>query len=207
MHENIRRSPVRFDAGTARTTAFDGWEIALEYTGEGVGPWLVDLSHLQRWDYQHTNLDAQSPAGLTVPARPGQVLLQDARLINRMNRTQVAIWHLDRREIRAMPAEAGFTDVTEAHCMLAVLGRGTLAVMEQVCSLDLFDPQRQTPFLTQGPVLHIPCQLVTLNRGGVLMTFSRGYGQTFAEALLHAASACGLRPGGEDVFNALRVWN
>jgi len=126
--------------------------------------------------------------------------MRDGRLISRMNRRQVAIWHLDRREIREMPAERGFTDLTEAHCMLAVVGMQAPAVMEHVCNLDLFHPGRATPLLTQGQVMHIPCQVVTLSNHSVLLAFSRGYGQTFADAMLHAASGCGLRPGGEDVF-------
>lgn len=207
MSDIIRQSPVRFDAGIVRKTTFDGWEIVQEFAGGADGPWLVDLSHLQRWDYQHSNLDAQLPAALKVPARPGQVSLQDGRLINRMNRTQLSIWHLDMHEVRELPADVGFTDLTEAHCMLAVVGRQTPAVMEQVCNLDLFEPGRPMPFLTQGPVMHIPCQVVTLSQTCVLMTFSRGYGQTFAEAMLHSASGCGLRPGGADVFSLVAPCN
>lgn len=201
MKQGIRQSPVAFDASIARKTVFDGWEIALEYEGQGNGPWLVDLSHLQRWDYQSTRLDLEPPSGLRVPARPGEVDLNGGTLVNRMNRTQVAIWHLLRREGRQVPAETGFTDLTEAHCMLAVIGPAAPAVMEHVCSLDLFQPGRDTPFLTQGPIMHIGCQVVTLDRQCVLMTFSRGYGQTFAESLLHSASGCQLEPGGEDVFS------
>jgi len=42
---------------------------------------------------------------------------------------------------------------------------------------------------------------VTLDIDCVLMSFSRGYGQSFADAMLHAASGCDLRPGGERVLN------
>ena len=73
-------------------------------------------------------------------------------------------------------------------------------VKEHVSNLDLFRPDRQMPFLTQGPIMHIPCQVETLDTDCVLMTFSRGYGQTFVDALLHSASGCKLRPGGEAVF-------
>ena len=84
--------------------------------------------------------------------------------------------------------------------MLAVLGHGAPQVMEHVSNLDLFRPDRQMPFLTQGPIMHIPCQVVTVDMDCVLMTFSRGYGQSFADAMLHAASGRRLRPGGEGVF-------
>ena len=85
--------------------------------------------------------------------------------------------------------------------MLAVLGQEAARVMEHVSNLDLFRPDKQVPFLTQGPVMHIPCQIVTADVDCVLLTFSRGYGQSFADAMLHAASGCKLKPGGEGIFS------
>ena len=195
-----RQSPVQFDAVVAETQERHDWQVVLAYEGEAEGPWLVDLSHRQRWDYQHTDLVSQAPFGLTVPARPGEVSVQNELLISRMNGTQVAIWHLGQGEAGPAPADVACTEMTDAHCMLAVMGTDTPRVMEHVSNLDLFDPQRATPFLTQGPVMHIPCQVVTLGHDCVLMTLSRGYGQTFADAMLHAASGCQLRPGGESRF-------
>jgi hypothetical protein len=49
-------------------------------------------------------------------------------------------------------------------------------------------------------VLRIPCQVVTLDPECVVMTFARGYGQSFSEALLQSAGPVGLRPAGEKVF-------
>ena len=56
------------------------------------------------------------------------------------------------------------------------------------------------PFLTQGPVLHVPCQVVTFSTDLVVMTMARGYGETFAHAALHSGALAGLRPGGEEAF-------
>jgi hypothetical protein len=196
-----RQSPVRFDAAVAETRQHGDWQVITAFEGEGEGPWLIDLSHRQRWDYQNVNLDAQSPFGLKVPASPGQVSVQRDLLITRMNGTQVSIWHLGQGESESLPDDIAFTEMTDAHCMLAVVGGDTPSVIEQICNLDLFDPQRMMPFLTQGPVMHIPCQVVTLNPECVLMTFSRGYGQTFANSMLHAAESCKLNPGGEARFN------
>jgi len=200
MNAVYRQGPLTFDCEVAEKIIHDGWEVVLSFEDESDGPWLVDLCHLQRWDYQHTDLDSQKPFGLDVPAEPGQVLLQDQKLITRMNRTQAAIWKLTRGDAIKTPEAVNFTDLTDAHCMLAVLGQEAARVMEHVSNLDLLRPGKQAPFLTQGPVMHIPCQIVTADVDCVLMTFSRGYGQSFADAMLHAASGCKLRPGGEDLF-------
>ena len=72
--------------------------------------------------------------------------------------------------------------------------------MEHVSSLDLFPPGRLAPFLTQGPVLRVACQIVTCGPDGALIALARGYGQTFADAMLHVAREVGLRPGGERAF-------
>jgi glycine cleavage system aminomethyltransferase T len=93
-----------------------------------------------------------------------------------------------------------FTETTDSHGWLAIIGAAASAVMERVTSLDLFAPGRLPPFLTQGPVLQTPCQIVTAGRDGVLIAVARGYGQTFADALLHAGRECGLAPAGEERF-------
>ena len=200
MSTPYRQSPISFDCEAVERIVHDGWEVVLAFDGEGEGPWLVDLSHLQRWDYQHVELDSRTPFGLRMPAEPGQVNLQDEKLVTRMNGTQAAIWNLTRSDSLEWSAAVNVTDLTDAHCMLAVLGQDASRVMEHVSNMDLFRPDRQMPFLTQGPIMHIPSQVVTVDTDCVLMTFSRGYGQTFADAMLHAASGCKLRPGGEEVF-------
>jgi hypothetical protein len=201
MSAVFRQSSVIFDRKAAEQKVSSGWEVVLQFEGEGGGPWLVDLSHLRRWDYQHKDLGSQKPFDLDVPARPGQVLLRDGKIVTRMNRTQAMIVCLETGDSTEAQNAEGFTDLTDAHCMLAVVGPETQFVMEHVSNLDLFEPGRQMPFLTQGPIMHIPAQVVTLDVDCVLMSFSRGYGQSFADAILHAASGCDLRPGGEGVFS------
>jgi len=197
----IRQSPIIFEPKAAEKTNSLGWEVVLKLEGEGDGPWLVDLSHLQRWDCQDMELDSMAPFGLNMPAKPGQVVFQDDKIIARMNPTQAMITCLRTGDPIEIPTAVRFTDITDAHCMLAVVGPEIARVMEHVSNLDLFTPGRKMPFLTQGPIMHIPCQVVTLSGECVLMSFSRGYGQSFADAMLRAASGCGLRPGGEGVFN------
>ena len=221
--EATRRSPVRFDAIPGEVERREGWDVALRYEAEGDaggagahgagaggaggegggeerGSWLVDLSHRSRWDYQDLRIDEGRSLGLPVPPRSGEVSVEGGLMISRMNRTQVSIWHVGPGAVPDTPREVSCTDTTDSHCWLAVVGAATPTVMEIVSNLDLFPPGRRTPFLTQGPVLHVTCQIVTCGSDGALIAVGRGYGQTFTDAMLHAAGGVGLRPGGERVF-------
>lgn len=198
-----RRSPVVFDAIPAAAELRDGWHVVLRYEGEGEhpGPWLVDLSHRRRWDCQDAEIGARTRMDLPVPPQFGEVGVHGPLVINRMNRTQAAIWHLGTGAPPATPGESAFTETTDAHCMLAFVGRGVPTALEHLTPLDLFDPARPTPFLTQGPVLRVPCQIVTFAPDLVVMTLARGYGETLARAALAAGGFAGLRVGGENVFS------
>ncbi len=202
MDTVIRYSPVVFQAGMEKSEARDGFLVALSYKGEGTGPWLVDLSHRRKWDFQDKSLDATSPLGLEMPAAPGMSAPQGAFLLNRMNRTQCSIWHLGEGPVTP-PTDFGFTEITDGQCLLALVGEGLLPIMEVISRLDLAAPGKTPPFLSQGPVLHIPCQVAYLG-GAIILSFSRGYGQNMAEAILHAGHDHGLMPAGEEVFN--RFW-
>ena len=201
MTQAIRRSPVDFGVGAQESADRGGWKVNLVLSGEGDGPWLVDLSHRDRWDYQDSKVGEHSPLGLTVPRQYGEVSIQGDLVINRLNRTQVNIWHLGAGEAPATPDEVACTSVTDGHCMLAVVGPGTKDAMECVSNLDLFKPGEEFPFLTQGTIMHIPCQVVSFGPECVVFTFSRGYGQTFAEAMLHGCHGVGLKPAGEKRFS------
>jgi hypothetical protein len=199
-----RRSPVQFKGRITKSEVRDNWTVALAYADEGQGPFLVDLSHITRWDLQNKSLSQFKPLGKEIPAVPGACRLQDGTLINRMNRTQAAIWHL-LPAVAPMPSESGYTEVTDATLCLALFGPDTLAVAEKLSALDFQDPRKQAPFLLQGPFSHIPCQLVVVERSrgvddGLLLTCSRGYAQSMVHAILEAGAEFGLRPAGEQRF-------
>ena len=199
----FRRSPVSFGATPAASESRDGWTVVLRYEGEDdhPGPFLVDLSHRRRWDYQDSRVATHRPMGLPVPEHFGGVGVHGPLVINRMNRTQVAIWHLGEGPPPSTPPDPGFTDTGDGHCMLAFVGARVPEVLEHLTPLDLFDPARSTPCLTQGPILHVPCQVVTFATDLVVMTLARGYGEKFAEAALASGAIAGLRPGGERLFS------
>jgi len=170
-----------------------------------VPAWLTVLSHKPRWDLQDSQIDDPADSGLTVPSTPGACLLEKDRLINRMNKTQSAIWHLGVSSV-PMPKFSGFTDVTDATVFVALFGPQTFCVAEKMTALDLLDPAKTSPFLAQGPCCHVPCQIVTLDRhadmsGGFLLTCSRGYADSMIHAILDAGAEFGLRPAGETRFS------
>lgn len=199
-----KRSAVQFKGPIQKSEARDSWTVVLAYGDEGQGPFLVDLSHKTRWDLQDKNLSRFKPLGKEVPEMPGTCRMEDGILINRMNRTQAAIWHL-LSGAPNLPAESSYTDVSDATICLALFGPNALAVVEKLCALDFLDPGKQAPCLLQGPFSHVPCQLVLMQRGqgfdgGLLLTCSRGYAQSMVHAILGAGAEFGLTPAGEKRF-------
>ena len=203
MENIIRRSAVSFDAAPARTEERDTWSVVLEYEDEGAGPYVVDLSHRPRWDLQNAEIGGVESLGIRIPDKPGQCVLENGFLINRMNRTQASVWHLS-GETPAFPDDPAFTDITDSTIFLAVFGQDIFGILEKLSALDFLDSSRQAPFLLQGPFSHVPCQIVTLDktpgRSGILMTCSRGYARDMVGAVLEAGAEFKLRPAGEHAF-------
>jgi hypothetical protein len=198
-----RLSPVKFSSLPSKKEMRDGWEVVLEYEDQGDGPFLIDLSHIPKWDVQDADLTHIRPMDLVIPERPGGCILENGLLINRMNATQATILHL--LDVHpAIPQEAAYTDVSDAYAIMAVLGKEVFPLMEKVTPLDLSSPTKKAPFLLQGPVLHVRCQIVVLGEKGddaaVFIACSRGYGQSMCEAVLDAGLEWGLRPAGENTF-------
>ncbi|CAD7848213.1 MAG: hypothetical protein [Olavius algarvensis Delta 4 endosymbiont] len=203
MNALQRISPVGLSGTPLKTEARDHWQVVLEYQDEGQGPYLVDLSHRNRLDLQSSDLASKKPFGMTVPDIPGRSLMDKGILANRMNRTQVSLYHLD-GERPDLPAEPEYTDVTEATLFIALIGAPVFSICEKLTALDFMAPDRQPPFLYQGPFAHVPCQMVTLNRdaaqAGLVLTCSRGYGRDMIHAIMGAGEEFGLRPAGESRF-------
>lgn len=202
-----RYSPVILPNTPARTRVRNGWEVVLEYEDEGTGPFLVDLSHIGKWDVQGEDLPSLRPAGLAIPTDSEQCLLTGDFLLNLIKRNWATIWHFS-VDMPDFADEYAFTNVTEAYALLAIIGRDAFSIMEKLSSLDLLSPKRNPPFLIMGPVFRIRSQVVVLSRekgeSAVLVAYPRGYGQSMTEAMLDAGKEYGLRPGGEDLFSSLR---
>ncbi|RLC01295.1 MAG: sarcosine oxidase subunit gamma SoxG [Deltaproteobacteria bacterium] len=207
MKEIQRVSPVGFKSTPLKTENRDNWEVVMEYSGEGEGPYLVDLSHRPRVDLQDSKLAAITPFGMTLPEKPGLSLLENGILANRMNGTQVSLFNLAGPDDVSMPegpGETGYTDVTESTLCVALIGKDVFSICEKLTALDFMDPDKVAPFLFQGPFSHIPCQIVTLskedNSAGLILTCSRGYGRDIIHSILHAGEEFKLAPAGENKF-------
>ena len=200
-----RRSPVAFNLQPVKQKKRGHWAVALEYENEGDGPHLVDLSHCSRWDLQDGDIGKCKPLGISVPEEPGKCVIKNGVMINRMNNTQAAIWHLSGEEAE-MPPERAYTDVTDATVFLALMGGETFAVTEKLTALDLTDPAGTAPFLIQGPFAQVPCQIVVMANDseppGIVLTCSRGYAHDMVAAILEAGKSFDLRPAGESVFKS-----
>jgi len=204
MKEINRVSPVVFKSTAVNIEIRDNWEIVTEYEKEGEGPYLIDLSHKQRFDFQDSNLKEQKPFQIAIPENPGSSVFKSGILINRMNNTQISIYNFAKEPV-AMPEDAGFTDITESTLFVALLGKNLFSICEKLTSLDFMDPEKKAPFLFQGPFSHVPCQIVTLSRknenSGLVLSCSRGYGRDMIHAVLDAGKEFGLKPAGEEKFN------
>jgi hypothetical protein len=198
-----RISPVELPGTPLKTQVRDHWQVALEYPDEDQGPYIVDLSHRPRLDLQSSDLASCNPFGMAVPDFPGRSLIANGILANRMNRTQVSLYHLD-GEQPVLPQEPEYTEVTEATLFIALIGAPVFSICEKLTALDFLTPDREPPFLYQGPFAHLPCQIVTLSRdadaAGLVLTCSRGYGRDMIHAIMAAGEEYGLRPAGERRF-------
>jgi len=203
--KNIKRiSPVVFGSTPLKTEKRDNWKVVMEYSEEGDGPYLVDLSHRPRVDLQDSNLATITPFGLNIPEVPGNCIFENGILANRMNGTQVSLFNLDAKNDASMPNETGYTDVTESTLCVALIGKNVFSICEKLTALDFLDSERKVPFLFQGPFSHVPCQIITLNKGknspGLVLTCSRGYGRDMISSILHAGEEFKLQPAGEQRF-------
>ncbi len=204
MNDIKRISPVVFKSTPLKVEKRDNWDVVMEYSGEGNGPYVVDLSHRPRFDLQDSNLSAIKPFGLKVPETPGTCLLKNGILANRMNGTQVSLFNLAGKDDIAMPDESQYTDVTESTLCVAILGKAVFSICEKLTALDFMDSQLKAPFLFQGPFSHVPCQIITLSKddetAGIILTCSRGYGRDMIHSILDAGQEFGLKPAGETRF-------
>jgi len=200
MNTFIRYSPVAFKADALEIETRNHWQVVLKYQSESDGPYIIDLSHTLKWDLQDSNLSRIEPCGIRIPGAAGESMFEKQILTNRMNRTQTSIWHLSQSDA-VMPQELAYTDVTESYALLALLGGSIFSIMEKVSSLDLLFSGNQFPALFQGPVLHVPAQVVVMpeNDAGrlILIACARGYGISMANGLLDAGGEWNLCPAGD----------
>ena len=200
MGSILRRSPIKYQGPPIQREIREGWEVAVAYEAEGNGPFLVDLSHVAKWDFQGPDVAEVRLGEISIPGTPGKCVFCNGVLVSRLNRVQAAVWHLSGAAPQS-PPDTVYTDVTEAYALMGILGEAAYGIMEKVTPLDLSDPREESPFLIQGPVLGVTSQVVVISqeddRFGVLIACSRGYGQRIWESILEAGREWGLCPCGQ----------
>lgn len=202
-----RRSPVLLPGEPAETETRGGWTVTRRFSGEGVGPWLMDLSHRAKWDIQDAGLDRISAIDdVPMPSEPGGCACRDGRVLLRPSVDRAVLWRLNGPEGR-IPYQKAFTDVTDAWALLALGGREVPFILEKATPMDAMPPGATAPYLCQGPVFERPAYLVVLVRRPettlALVACPRGYGRYVAEAFMEAGEEYGMLPAGEDRFLGL----
>jgi hypothetical protein len=184
----IRRySPVSFEKKAIQTEQRGGWDIVLKYEDEGNGPYLVDMSHITKWDIQDERIARLQPMGIIIPEAPGACIYDKGILISRSNQTQAVACHLVGND-SVLPDDPAYTDITEGYALLALIGKDVFSIMEKITALDLQPPRTASIFLVQGPILHVPSRVSVLADDALLIAFSRGYGHSVVEAILDAGT-------------------
>ncbi|GBC61108.1 sarcosine oxidase subunit gamma SoxG [Desulfonema ishimotonii] len=205
--ENFKRySPVSLAGNPVETDPRNGLEVVLRYENEKDGPFLADLSHIDKWMLQESDLSRVRLLDISIPETTGHCSVGNKTLIIRQSATQALFWHLSGKH-REMPRNLPWTDVTDGYALLALAGDAVPKIAETLTPLPLFRPLEHLPFCFRGPVTDIPCQVVVTKQppdpAMLLLACARGYGQSLAEALLIAGKPWGLSPAGEQRFSEL----
>jgi hypothetical protein len=149
----IRRySPVSFEKKAIQTEQRGDWEIVLKYEDEDNGPYLVDMSHIAKWDIQDERIARFQPMGIIIPEAPGACIYDKGILISRLNQTQAVACHPVGND-SVLPDDPAYTDITEGYVLLALIGKDVFSIMEKITALDLQPPRTASIFLVQGPIL------------------------------------------------------
>ena len=201
-----RTSPIVFRQKPLNLVYRKGWPVVQAYEGEGNSPHVIDVSHAIKLDVQDPALKDIRPLGLEIPPEAGQSAVYTERnlIINRLNAAQAVIWQLN-PDTAIIPEGSQYTDVTDAFLLLALSGSKIFDIAERLSTLDLMDPMLTCPIVLQGPFLHVPCQVMVAAReatdGLIFVACSRGYGQSFVNALFHAVDTFDMRAAGEQALN------
>ena len=131
MRSLPRHSPIECMGRAMETENRDGWQVVLAYEDQGNGPYLIDLSHIPKWDIQDADIHAIRPLKRTIPESPGSRSFEDGVLITQINDSRASLWLLSREHPR-LPEGPAFTDVTDAYTVMALVGKEVFAIMESL---------------------------------------------------------------------------
>jgi hypothetical protein len=195
-----RISPVKPNLKPEKKLDWNGWSVALSYLGELEynGLFIIDLSHLQKWNVQSHDPDGMQLNGVSIPARPRDVSLENTLMAVRLTPTEAFMMNLEHNAVTFESAE--MTDITESLAVFALVGPHCLETLEKVSSVDLSAPGRPAPCAAQAPVEGLTSLLVYLKNGDevpcLIVAVSRGYGQALYDILVDAGKEYGVSEAG-----------
>lgn len=198
-----RVSPVSLPGNIARSEERKGYTIVLQYQYENKkGPWIVDLCHRPKYDFQCNGEDSGTPMGLVLPAKPGNAVIEKGWLISAFGISQFSLIHVGPEEYKP-PDEPGFSDLTDGRCLFAIGGNGASELMEKFTRMNFNDKKLSLPCILQGPMIHTHGQLHILGENDdkvFMINLGRGYARSVVHAVLDIGKPYGLKPAGEAVF-------
>lgn len=203
-----RISPAELPGNIAKSEERDGYTVALKYQQENEnGPWLIDLCHRPKYDYQCNGKEPGTPSGFSLPKTPGNAKIKDGWLISAIGTSQFSLIHIGKGECTS-PDDPGFTETTDGRCLFAIGGIGASMLMEKFTRMNFNDPKLSLPCMLQGPMIHTFGQLHILGKDEdrlFLVNIGRGYAQSVVHAVLDIGKPYGLKPAGEGVFTTWLV--
>ncbi len=190
-------NPPRW-AGQPMEELVDGWPVILgfEPEAEEAEAVLIDVSHLNKGLLQGPGLEPFS--GL----KPAEVTAAGPGLICALNPAEAVVFGLARGGLDF--SGSGFTDLSEAWVLLALLGPEAVEVLRRLSPVDLERPYQKEPFLAACPLAQVPVQVVALKtpEPAWLVAGERSFGQALYDAILETGRHVGLRPAGVKRFEA-----
>lgn len=199
-----RLSPIRLPGKAVETETREDWTVVRRYSGEGGGPWLMDLSHCAKWDVRDGALSRIAAIDdVPMPQRINECVYRDGRLLLRLTETQAVLWRL-MAPAAPLPYQKAFTDVTDGYALLAVAGSEVPDILEKATPMDALPPEATPPYLLQGAMFQRKVHLVVMDHRPdmtlALVACKRGYGRYMAEAFLEVGEEFGMLPAGEERF-------
>ncbi len=203
MSSLLRVSPVSLPGKILKSEERGGYSIVLSYKNEPQNsPWLVDLSHRTKLDFQCNGNVPPSAMGIDLPKVPGRAVVEKQWIVSALGAAQFSFIHIG-NETAPPQDDPGFTDITDGRCLFAIGGKGASLLMEKFTRMNFNDPALESPCLLQGPMVHTFGQLHVLGKEEhriFLIALGRGYARSVAHAILDTGASSNLAPAGENRF-------
>jgi hypothetical protein len=200
-----RTSPLDMGLHPNEVVLRNGWPLVLTYREERVScsVFITDLSHISQWSLQDGNLAAVRPADLEIPLRPREVAFERDILIVRLTPSECRIMVFG-DEIPEFTGP-GYTELTDAHAVFALVGPQCLEVLNKLSSVDLEAPDQAVPCAVQAPIEEVPCLIVRLKGEGtapvgLIVSGARGYGHFLINIFMDAGQEYGIGVAGWQRF-------